>query len=151
MKHTLRLLAKIVLLPLCVSISSAAYAQTDVMNSLLQRLAAGIQKTGDVLRRRFQEILQHRHARATAASCYCMQAHEDKISDGCASVLDEVVFQVEATADNLREAVNACRGDIDKFCATTLPGQGRLAACLAANRTSVSKSCVEAVQKLQEK
>ena len=35
MKLTLRLLAKIVLLPLCVSISSAAYAQTDVMNLLL--------------------------------------------------------------------------------------------------------------------
>ena len=44
MKHTLRLLAKIVLLPLGVSISSFAYAQTDIMNVTLEKLAAGIKK-----------------------------------------------------------------------------------------------------------
>ena len=38
MKHTLRLLAKIVLLPLGVSISSAAYAQTDMMNLILRKV-----------------------------------------------------------------------------------------------------------------
>ena len=82
---------------------------------------------------------------------YCMQAHEDKISDGCASTLDEVAYQAEATADNLREAVNACRGDIEKVCATAQPGQGRIAACLAANKASVSKGCADAVQKVQDR
>ena len=80
-----------------------------------------------------------------------MQAHEDKISPGCEVELNEVALNAQATADNLREAVNACQGDIDKYCAKTQPGQGRIAACLAANRTSVSKNCVAAVQKLQEK
>ena len=150
MKHTLRLLAKIVLLPLGVSISSTAYAQTDVMNLILERLAAGFKKLetscGEDIKKYCSTVTP-----GEGRILYCMQAHEDKISDGCASVLDEVVFQAEATADHLREAVNACRGDIDKFCAKTLPGQGRIAACLAANRTSVSKSCVEAVQKLQDR
>ena len=150
MKHILRLLAKVVLLPLSVSISNTAYAQTDTMNLILERLAANFKKLetscGEDIKKYCSTVTP-----GEGRILYCMEAHEDKISDGCASVLDEVVFQAEATADHLREAVNACRGDIDKFCANTSPGQGRIAACLAANRTSVSKSCVEAVQKLQDR
>ncbi len=150
MKHTLRLLAKIVLLPLGLSISSAAYAQTDVMNLLLQKLAAGFKKLEASCGEDFKKYCST-VTPGEGRILLCMQAHEDKISVGCASVLDEVVFQAETTADNLREAMISCRGDIGKFCATTLPGQGRLAACLAANRTSVSQSCAEAVQKLQDR
>ena len=150
MNHTLRLLAKIVLLPLCVSISSAANAQTDVMNLLRERLAAGFKKLETSCGEDFKKYCST-VTPGEGRIMLCMQAHEDKISDGCGAVLDEVVFQAETTADHLREAANACRGDIDKFCAKTLPGQGRLAACLAANRTSVSTSCAEAVQKLLDR
>ena len=116
MKHTLRLLAKIVLLPLGVSISSTAYAQTDMMNVILERLAAGFKKLEASCGEDFKKYCST-VTPGEGRIMHCMQAHEDKISDGCASVLDEVVFQVETTADHLREAVNACRGDIDKFCA----------------------------------
>jgi 4-hydroxyphenylpyruvate dioxygenase-like putative hemolysin len=150
MKHILRLLAKFVLLPLGVSISSIAYAQTDMMNAILERLTAGIQKLetscGEDIKKYCSTVTP-----GDGRILYCMQAHEDKISPACAYDLNEVELQVQTTADHLREAVNACRGDIDKFCAKTQPGQGRIAACLAANRTSVSKSCVEAVQNLQER
>jgi 4-hydroxyphenylpyruvate dioxygenase-like putative hemolysin len=150
MKHILRLLAKFVLLPLGVSISSIAYAQTDMMNAILERLTAGIQKLetscGEDIKKYCSTVTP-----GDGRILYCMQAHEDKISPACAYDLNEVELQVQTTADHLREAVNACRGDIDKFCAKTQPGQGRIAACLAANRTSVSKSCVEAVQNLQDR
>ena len=150
MTHTLRLLAKMVLLPMCISISSAAYAQTDMISLLRERLAAGFKKLetacGEDVKKFCSTVTP-----GEGRLMYCMQAHEDKISDGCASALDEVAYQAEATADNLREAVNACRGDIDKVCATTQPGQGRLAACLVANRTSVSQNCVQAVEKIQVK
>jgi len=150
MTHTLRLLAKIVLLPMCISISSAAYAQTDMMSLLRERLAAGFKKLetacGEDVKKFCSTVTP-----GDGRIMLCMQAHEDKISDGCASALDEVAYQAEATADNLREVVNACRGDIDKVCATTQPGQGRLAACLAANKTSVSKGCADAVQKVQDR
>ena len=126
MTHKLRLLAKIVLLPMCISISSAAYAQTDMMSLLRERLAAGFKKLetacGEDVKKFCSTVTP-----GEGRLMYCMQAHEDKISDGCASALDEVAYQAETTADNLREAVNACRGDIDKVCATTQPGQGRLA------------------------
>ena len=150
MKHTLRLLAKTVLLTLGVSMSSIAYAQTDTMNSVLERLTASIKKLeascgGDI--KKYCKTVTPGEGRIL----YCMQAHEDKISPGCAFVLNEVALQAQTTVGHLREAVNSCHGDIDKFCAKTQPGQGRVAACLAANKASVSKNCVEAVQKLQEK
>ena len=150
MKHILRLLAKIVLLSLGVSISNIAYAQTDMMNAILERLTAGIQKLetscGEDIKKYCTTVTP-----GDGRVLYCMQAHEDKISPACAYDLNEVALHAQTTADHLREAVNACRGDIDQFCAKTQPGQGRIAACLAANRTSVSKSCVEAVQKLQDR
>ena len=148
MKHMLRLLAKIVLLPLGVSISNVAYAQTDMMNAILERLTAGLQK----LEASCGEDIKKYCGTVTPGDgrvLHCMQAHEDKISPACAYDMNEVALHAQTTVDHLREAVNACRGDIDKFCAKTQPGEGRIAACLAANRTSVSKSCVEAVQKLQ--
>ena len=104
MKHTLRLLAKIVLLPLGLSISSAAYAQTDVMNLLLEKLAAGFKKLEASCGEDFKKYCST-VTPGEGRILLCMQAHEDKISVGCASVLDEVVFQAETTADNLREAM----------------------------------------------
>jgi hypothetical protein len=149
MNPTLRLLAKVALLPLGVTISSIAYAQTDMMNAILERLTAGIQKLeaacGEDIKKYCSTVTP-----GEGRIVHCMQAHEDKISPGCAYDLNEVALRAQATIDHLREAVNACRGDIDKFCAKTQPGQGRIAACLAANRTSVSKNCVEAIQKLQD-
>jgi cysteine rich repeat protein len=147
MKHIFRLLA--VLFPLVVG-SSMAYAQSDMMNAILERLAAGIKKLesscgGDI--KKYCRTV----TRGEGRILHCMQAHEDKISPGCAFVLNEVALQAQTTADRLREAVNACRGDIDKLCAKTQPGEGRIAACLAANKTSVSKDCVEAVQTLQDR
>jgi hypothetical protein len=65
--------------------------------------------------------------------------------------MNEVAVQVQATADSLREALAACRDDIGKFCAKTQPGQGRIAACLAANSASVSKSCTDAVHRFKNR
>jgi Golgi apparatus protein 1 len=150
MKHVAPLLAKVVLVPLSLGVSSVAYAQSDMMNAILERLTAGIKKLeascGEDIKKYCSTVTP-----GEGRILYCMQAHEDKISPACAYDLNEVELQVQTTAENLRDAVNACRGDIDKFCAKTQPGQGRIAACLAANRTSVSKSCVVAVQNLQDR
>ena len=148
MKQIHRRLAMIVLFPLGISVSSIAYAQTDLMNAVLNRLTAGIKKLetscGEDIKKYCSTVTP-----GDGRTLYCLQAHEDKIDPACAYDLNEVELQFQTTTDNLRQAVNVCRGDIDKFCATTQPGQGRIAGCLAANRSSVSKSCVEAVQELQ--
>ena len=148
MKRIIRLLAEIALLPLGVTISSIAYAQTDMMNAILERLTADIQKLetscGEDIKKYCSTVTP-----GDGRILHCMQAHEDKISPRCEYDLNEVALHAHTTTDRLKEAVNACRGDIDKFCAKTQPGQGRVAACLAANRTSVSQNCVEAIQKFQ--
>jgi hypothetical protein len=78
-----------------------------------------------------------------------MQAHEDKISAKCAYELEETAAKFQASADNLRDAVNACKAEITGVCGKTVPGQGRIAACLLANRSTVSKNCAEALQKIE--
>jgi hypothetical protein len=65
--------------------------------------------------------------------------------------LDEVELDLQATTEGLKEAVRVCEGDIQKLCGSTQPGEGRIAACLAANRSSVSVGCVDAVGKLNIK
>jgi hypothetical protein len=148
MKLKLRLLAKIVLLPLGVSISSIAYAQTDMMNAILERLTAGIKKLeascGEDIKKYCSTVTP-----GEGRMLHCVQAHEDKISPACEYDLSEVALQVQTTADSLKEAMTACRGDIDKLCAKTQPGQGRITACVAANSTSMSKGCMDAVHKLK--
>src|SRR6187431_584678 len=98
MSHTLRLLAKIALLPLGMSISSTAYTQTDIMNATLEKLSAGIKKIESACG---EDIKKYCSAVTPGSGrlLYCIQAHEDKITDGCGSVLDEVVLQTELSAD----------------------------------------------------
>jgi hypothetical protein len=80
---------------------------------------------------------------------YCMQAHEDKISPKCAYELEQTAVSVQATADLLKDGVLACKAEITGVCGKIQPGQGRIAACLIENRSTASKTCAEAIQKLE--
>ena len=73
---------------------------------------------------------------------YCMQAHEDKISAKCAYELGEAAARFQTSEDNLRDAINACKTEITGVCGKTPPGEGRVAACLIANKsTSFEELC----------
>ena len=80
---------------------------------------------------------------------YCMQAHEDKISAKCAYDLEDAVSIVQSATDNLHDAVAACKAEITGVCGNTIPGQGRIAACLIANKSTASKDCVDAIKKVE--
>jgi hypothetical protein len=80
---------------------------------------------------------------------YCMQAHEDKISPKCAYDLEEAATNVQTSLDNLKEAIVACKAEITGVCANIVPGQGRIAACLITNKSAASKSCSDALQKIE--
>jgi hypothetical protein len=80
---------------------------------------------------------------------YCMQAHEDKISPKCAYDLEEAATSVETSAASLSEAISACKAEITGICGKIQPGQGRIAACLIANKSTASKNCAEAIQKIE--
>jgi hypothetical protein len=150
MKINLRILAMVLMLPPGVTLPSAAFAQGDTMNAVLAKLTAGIQKLesscGNDIKKYCKTV-----TRGGGRIVYCLQAHDDKLSPKCAFELDEAASDIQSTVDQLKEAVNTCRGDIEKLCAKTAPGEGRIAACLAANKAAVSQNCVEAVEKIQVK
>ena len=56
---------------------------------------------------------------------------------------------VQASLDSLKDAIVACKTEITGVCGKTVPGQGRIAACLMANKSSASKDCVDAIQKIE--
>jgi hypothetical protein len=150
MTTMLRLVAKIVLLPLGIAFAGIANAQTDGMSVILEKLTAEIKKLETSCR---EDIMKYCSTVTPGDGrvLHCMQAHEDKISPACAYDLNDVTLRAQETVNQLREAVSACRGDMAKFCGTIRPGEGRMAACLAANSKSVSQNCVEAVRKLQDR
>jgi len=133
-----------------ITLSSAVYAQPDVTTSLLQKVTAGIQKLesscGEDIKKYCSTVTP-----GEGRILHCMQAHEDKISPKCAFDLRETELDIQTTSDQFQQVTNACREDIERLCAKTQPGQGRIAACLAAQASSMSQTCAAAVKGLQAK
>jgi hypothetical protein len=80
---------------------------------------------------------------------YCLQAHEDKISAKCAFELGDASTSVQTSADALKDAVIACKAEINGVCGKILPGQGRIATCLIENKSAASTGCAEAIRKVE--
>ena len=149
MKIKMHLLATLGLLPLLVLLSlGSASAQTDIAKAIQERLAAQIAK----LQNSCADEINKYCSTVTPGEgrlLYCMQAHEDKISAKCAYEMEETAARFQTSADNLRDAINACKAEITGVCGKTLPGEGRVAACLLANKSTASKNCAEALQKIE--
>ena len=144
------LLAIAVLVPTSATLSSFAFGQTVTMSTILQKLSARIQK----LENSCGEDIKKFCTGVTPGgghTVYCLEAYEDQISPKCAFELDEAELDLQQIGDGLKEAFHLCQGDIVKLCGDTPPGEGRISACLASNRASVSQSCVDAIEKLQIK
>jgi hypothetical protein len=139
----LGLLALLVILPVGV-----VSAQTDIAKAIQEKLAAEATK----LENSCAEDIKKYCSDVTPGEgrmIYCMQAHEDKISPKCAFDLEEAATDVQLSADNLKDAITACKAEITGVCGKTQPGQGRIAACLMANKSTASKNCVEAIGKIE--
>ena len=80
---------------------------------------------------------------------YCMQAHEDKISPKCAFELEDAAASVQTTADALKDAILACKAEINGVCGKIAPGQGRVATCLLENKSTASSGCADAIKKIE--
>ncbi|HWX71674.1 MAG TPA: cysteine rich repeat-containing protein, partial [Xanthobacteraceae bacterium] len=115
MKIALRFLAAAGLLPLGVVLSVTAYAQSDTMGAILEKLTARIQtlenSCGEDIKK-FCSTVTPGEGRVV----YCMKAHEDKISPNCAFELDDLEADFQNVLDQFKEAVRACQSDIAKLC-----------------------------------
>jgi hypothetical protein len=149
MKITMQLLARLGVFSSLVILSvGSASAQTNLGKTIVEKLTAKITKlenacAGDI--KKYCRTVTPGEGRMI----YCMQAHEDKISPKCAYELGETAGSVQATSDLLKDGVIACKAEISGVCGKIQPGQGRIAACLIANKSTASKDCADAIQKVE--
>ena len=149
MKITTRFLATLGSLPLLVTLSvGSAHAQTNVGKSIVDTLTTRIQKLEKSCARDITKYCRT-VTPGEGRMIYCLQAHENKISAKCAFELGDTSTSVQTSADALKDAVIACKAEISGVCGTILPGQGRIAACLIANKSAASTACAEAIRKVE--
>jgi Cysteine rich repeat len=76
----------------------------------------------------------------------CLYAFEDKVSDQCAYAVYDAALQLEQAVAALKYAASECKGDLEKFCASVKPGQGRGLACLKKNDKDLAPGCKDALK-----
>src|ERR1039458_5119790 len=112
MKITLRLLAKLGILPLLAVLSTGSVsAQTDVGKTILEKLKAKAAKLESVCAKDIKKYCSN-VTPGEGRMIYCMQAYEDKISPKCVFELEAAATSVLTTADALKDAVIACKAQI---------------------------------------
>lgn len=133
---------------LVVFTNGAATAQTNIGKAIVDKLTARVAKLENAcapdIRKYCRDVTP-----GEGRMIYCMQAHEDKISAKCAYELGETAQRAQAVSDLLRDGVIACKAEISGVCGKVQPGQGRIAGCLIENKSTASKDCVEALQKVE--
>ncbi len=60
-------------------------------------------------------------------------------------VLSSLALTAAAAQEFSAEQRAACKGDYDQFCKGTMPGGGRVLACLSKNNDKLSASCKKVV------
>jgi Golgi apparatus protein 1 len=149
MKTAAHFLAWLAALPLLVALSvGSASAQSNIGETIVDKLAAKVTTlekscSGDI--KKYCRTVTPGEGRMI----YCMHAHEDKISPKCAYELGQAAVSVQTTADLLKDGVIACKAEITGVCGKIQPGHGRVAACLIENKSTASKTCADAIQKVE--
>ena len=149
MKSPLRLLTKLGILPLLAIFSiGSVSAQTDTGKAILEKLTAKVAKLESACAKDIKKYCRN-VTPGEGRMIYCMQAYEDKISPKCVFELEEAATSVLSAADALKEGVIACKAEITGVCGKIQPGQGRIAACLLANKSTASTGCADAIKKIE--
>ena len=149
MKITTHLRVKLGLLPLLFVLSiGSVSAQTDVTKTLQEKLTARIAKLQSACAKDIKRYCKD-VTPGEGRVIYCMQAHEDKISPQCTFELEDELTSVQNSLDDLKNAISACKAEITGICGKVIPGQGRIAACLLANKSTASKDCADAIQRIE--
>jgi hypothetical protein len=149
MKITMKLLAKLGVLPLLAVLSAGSVsAQTSVGKTILDKLNARVEKLESTCAKDIKKYCRQ-VTPGEGRMVYCMQAYEDKISPKCAFELEEAAASILTAADALKDGVIACKAEINGVCGKIKPGQGRIATCLLENKSTASAGCAEAIAKVQ--
>ncbi len=71
----------------------------------------------------------------------CLYAREDQISDQCGDAFEDVGDLMDSMFSTITYALSTCAADIEKHCAGTKFGQGRLFTCLDENKANIGTQC----------
>lgn len=68
----------------------------------------------------------------------CMKEHENDFSQACKAKMAE---KKEMMEKKMKEAQEACKGDLESFCKDVKPGEGRIIQCLIEHKDKLSEGC----------
>ncbi len=75
----------------------------------------------------------------------CIYSYEDKISDECDAATENLSTLLDWFLETVRYTMDQCADDIQKYCAGTEFGGGRILSCLAEKSSQIADGCQEAV------
>lgn len=73
----------------------------------------------------------------------CLYAHSEKLSTPCLTALYEAKGEFRNAIDNVNTLIADCREDILQQCSKVAIGEGRILACLEANKHKIAPKCRE--------
>jgi hypothetical protein len=131
MKRTMIVLVTLAILPLLVT---AATAQQSLVETVANGCKVEIEK--------YCAQVTPGEGRVLA----CLYAHGDKLSPKCEYALYDAAVQLERAVAALSYVANECDADLEKYCGSIAPGEGRLLECLEKHDKQVSGRCKQAVK-----
>ena len=78
----------------------------------------------------------------------CLYAYGDKLSSKCEYALYDAAVQLERAVAALSYVANECDADMEKYCESIEPGEGRLLECLEKHDKEVSGRCKQALKEV---
>ncbi|MGZ3707373.1 MAG: cysteine rich repeat-containing protein [Bdellovibrionota bacterium] len=82
----------------------------------------------------------------------CMNSKEDQLSPACAGAWSDAKAKISKKIDQAEVAFRKdCGSDVQKFCANTPSGKGRLLSCLDKHGDALSNSCKSFQAKLEQR
>ena len=76
----------------------------------------------------------------------CLYAYGDKLSSKCEYALYDAAVQLERAVAALSYVANECDADLEKYCESIAPGEGRLLECIEKHDKQVSGRCKQAIK-----
>ncbi len=78
----------------------------------------------------------------------CLYAHEDKISESCDAVTDDVANLLDVFFEIIRYTNQECRADIEKHCMDVEIGGGRIFSCLESHKAELTSDCSTVIERI---
>ncbi len=75
----------------------------------------------------------------------CIYAHEDKVSDECDAATENAASLLDRFFETVRYVYDRCADDVQKHCAGTEFGGGRILSCLNEKSSEVTGACKEVI------